>query len=72
MRPMKFYACYEDGFVFAIHEGTAAARRACGGRRHYKAFVSRMDAEEWASWWNYRDSPVSTKEQSAFLSRRLL
>lgn len=53
MRPLMFYACFAEGLVFGVFEGATAARRACGGRRTYRAFSSRLDAEEYAAWWNY-------------------
>lgn len=54
MRPSLFYACYADGQVFAVLRGTAAAIRACGGRRHYFGpFGSELAAQEYAAWWNY-------------------
>lgn len=57
VRPMKFYACYDHGSIFAVLEGTTAARRACGGRRHYFAFRTRLAAEEYAMWWNHEHVP---------------
>lgn len=54
MRPQKYYVCYANGLAFAIHQGTAAARRACGGRRDYWSFKTLLEAEEWFCWWNYK------------------
>lgn len=54
MRPRGFFACYDELSVFAVVEGYDNARRACGGRRTYRTFRTRLDAEEWAAWFDYQ------------------
>lgn len=54
MRPRAYYATYGDlGYIIGVFHGAIAARLACGGRRTYKAFKTREDAEVWAAWWEY-------------------
>lgn len=50
----------------AVVQGQAAALTVCGGRRHYRSFKTLMEAEEFAAWWNYRESPVSTTARNSY------
>lgn len=60
MRPRKYYIAYEFGQATAIIEGCAAARRvhASGG------FTTRLEAEEFAAWWNYTHTPWFHSQRS--------
>lgn len=57
MRPMRYYAVFADGRVIAVVLGHKEARR-LSPHRAYKSFMTRLRAEEFAAWWNYRS--VST------------
>ena len=54
MRPRSFYVVFEFGRAIGVFEGAEAARKASGGQRNYKSFRHKVDAEEFAAWWNYR------------------
>lgn len=70
MRPPKYYVCYnEHGQIIGVHKGTAAAIRACGGRRSYWSFQSRMAAEEFAAWWTY-EAPLRAAAWKADIDRQ--
>lgn len=71
MKPRKYYAVFRDGRVIHICLGAAEARKLTPYRA-YKSFANLQDAEEFASWWNYEDSPVSTKGQISSRNRRSL
>lgn len=74
MRPLSYYAIFEMGAVTAIATGAVQAR-ALSPHRGYRPFRTRLEAEEFAMWWNH-DHPqwwTSTKGQSpeTFRPRRL-
>lgn len=52
MRPLSFYVVFNMGEVVAIVEGATAAR-ALTPVRSYRPFKTRIDAEEFAMWWNH-------------------
>jgi hypothetical protein len=54
LKLLGFYAVFDLGKVIAIVEGAAEARR-LSPHRAYKRFASRLAAEEFAAWWNYKD-----------------
>lgn len=60
MRPRAYFACYDDISVFAVVQGYDNARRACGGRRMYRAFKTQLAAEEWAAWFDYQREQSKT------------
>lgn len=49
-RPMKFYVVWDWGRVVGIVEGLAAAKEKGPS---YRAFPTRLKAEEYAAWWDY-------------------
>lgn len=59
MRPAKFYTVFENGEVIAICKGAAEARR-LSPYRAYRAFPSRLEAEEFAMWWTYSNTRTSS------------
>lgn len=52
MRPLSYYAVFADGRVTEIVEGAATARK-ISPHRAYRRFDSRVEAEEFAAWWNH-------------------
>jgi hypothetical protein len=55
MRPRLYYVVWgRDGYPTQIAHGTAQATRLLNGSRAYgHPFPTRLQAEEWASWWRY-------------------
>lgn len=49
-RPRKVYVVWDWGRVVAIVEGLAAAK---AKGPSYRAFANRLEAEEYAAWWDY-------------------
>jgi len=52
VRPRGFYAVFRDGRVALICAGYEEAQRA-SPHRAYKRFATRLEAEEFAAWWNH-------------------
>lgn len=65
MRPRKFYVVHEHGRATAVIEGSTAAKKRSAWSR---PFQSRLDAEEYAAWWNYADSPFASDKAQALAS----
>lgn len=53
-RPRRWYCVFDMGLVVSVLEGADQARALLGGRRSYRAFETRIAAEEFAAWWNYQ------------------
>lgn len=64
MKPKKYYAVFCDGRVIHICLGAEEARRITP-HRAYRSFRSRLEAEEFAAWWNY----ANTKERTFYRNR---
>jgi hypothetical protein len=52
MNVKKYCAVFEDGQIRQIVKGVDKARRISPG---YRKFRTRLDAEEFAAWWNYEN-----------------
>lgn len=64
MRPRRYFVLLNHERAFAVVEGQAAARAASGGTRSYKSFKTELDAQEYASWWNY-EAPLRAEARRA-------
>lgn len=53
MRPVGFYTVFDLGRIIAITEGVKDARK-LSPHRGYKRHATRLEAEEFTAWWNYR------------------
>lgn len=61
MRPRGYYVVFTDGLATHVCHGHEEARRHTK-HRAYKRFRTQLEAEEFAAWWNYKNThqPVPT------------
>lgn len=70
MRPKKYYVLFDEMRRAFIVHGCAEARRLGTALNR---FATRLDAEEWAAWWQYEhpsylDRPLKSADELARLS----
>lgn len=70
MRPKGYYTIFDYGRVIAICYGYRAART-LSPHRAYRRFSSRLQAEEFADWWNYEAAQRGVIPLSAELHQRV-
>lgn len=49
-RPLKYYVVYDWGRAVGVCAGHLEARRL---KCHWNGMATRLEAEEFAAWWNY-------------------